>query len=85
MIYLPNYTFPSRYGPIIGLLLISLGTGGIKPCVTAFGGDQFSSGQEKWRMSFFSAFYFIINLGSTLSTFITPVLRGEKTYIGIIG
>ncbi|KAK3771207.1 hypothetical protein RRG08_053353 [Elysia crispata] len=68
---------PEMYGPIIGLLLISLGTGGIKPCVTAFGGDQFSSGQEKWRMSFFSAFYFIINLGSTLSTFITPVLRAD--------
>ena len=24
-----------------GLILIALGTGGIKPCVAAFGGDQF--------------------------------------------
>ena len=32
-------------GPMIGLLLISLGTGGIKPCVSAFGGDQFSASQ----------------------------------------
>ncbi|GFR95580.1 solute carrier family 15 member 1 [Elysia marginata] len=68
---------PEMYGPVIGLLLISLGTGGIKPCVTAFGGDQFSTGQEKWRTSFFSAFYFMINCGSMLSTFITPVLRAD--------
>jgi hypothetical protein len=26
---------------LIGLALIALGTGGIKPCVAAFGGDQF--------------------------------------------
>lgn len=26
---------------MIGLILIALGTGGIKPCVAAFGGDQF--------------------------------------------
>ena len=30
---------------MVGLLLISLGTGGIKPCVSAFGGDQFSASQ----------------------------------------
>ena len=32
-------------GPMIGLLLIALGTGGIKPCVSAFGGDQFTASQ----------------------------------------
>ena len=30
---------------MIGLLLIALGTGGIKPCVSAFGGDQFGPHQ----------------------------------------
>ena len=28
-----------------GLLLIAIGTGGIKPCVSAFGGDQFRADQ----------------------------------------
>ena len=40
-IYLNDYI--SRTGPIIGLLLIALGTGGIKSCVGAFGADQIST------------------------------------------
>lgn len=60
---------------MIGLVLIALGTGGIKPCVSAFGGDQFEEGQEKQRNRFFSIFYLAINAGSLLSTIITPMLR----------
>uniref|UniRef100_A0A3Q4FZY7 Solute carrier family 15 member 2 n=1 Tax=Neolamprologus brichardi TaxID=32507 RepID=A0A3Q4FZY7_NEOBR len=55
-----------------GLILIALGTGGIKPCVAAFGGDQFD---EEHRQKFFSIFYMSINAGSFLSTIITPILR----------
>ena len=64
-------------GPMIGLFLIALGTGGIKPCVSAFGGDQISADQTKLLQSFFSVFYFAINAGSLLSMLITPVLRGQ--------
>ncbi|KAM5288071.1 solute carrier family 15 member 1 [Ctenodactylus gundi] len=63
---------------MIGLLLIALGTGGIKPCVSAFGGDQFEEGQEKQRNRFFSIFYLAINAGSLLSTIITPILRVQQ-------
>jgi dipeptide/tripeptide permease len=35
-----------RIGPLLGLLLICLGTGGIKPCVSAHGGDQFLDVQK---------------------------------------
>ena len=35
----------SRWTPFISLLLIAIGTGGIKPCVSAFGGDQFEEHQ----------------------------------------
>uniref|UniRef100_A0A8C6THS8 Solute carrier family 15 member 1 n=1 Tax=Neogobius melanostomus TaxID=47308 RepID=A0A8C6THS8_9GOBI len=62
---------------MVGLFLIALGTGGIKPCVAAFGGDQFSNQQEKQRSTFFSVFYLCINGGSLLSTIITPILRGR--------
>ncbi|XP_037656020.1 solute carrier family 15 member 1 [Choloepus didactylus] len=61
-----------------GLALIALGTGGIKPCVSAFGGDQFEEGQEKQRNRFFSIFYLSINAGSLLSTIITPMLRVQQ-------
>lgn len=69
-------------GPMIGLLLIALGTGGIKPCVSAFGGDQFTASQEHLLQRFFSIFYFAINLGSLLSTVITPILRGDVSCFG---
>lgn len=32
---------------MVGLILIALGTGGIKPCVAAFGGDQFLDHQVR--------------------------------------
>jgi solute carrier family 15 oligopeptide transporter 1 len=70
--------FICRELSIVGLLLIAIGTGGIKPCVSAFGGDQFKlPQQEKQLQQFFSLFYFSINSGSLISTFLTPVLRED--------
>ena len=66
-------------GPMVGLFLIALSTGGIKPCVSAFGGDQFASDQSHLLQRFFSVFYFAINAGSLLSILITPVFRGGYT------
>lgn len=67
---------PSREMTYIGLLLIAIGTGGIKPCVSAFGGDQFVLPQQARQLaSFFSVFYFAINAGSLISTWLTPELR----------
>ncbi|XP_030344237.1 solute carrier family 15 member 2 isoform X2 [Strigops habroptila] len=60
---------------MVGLFLIALGTGGIKPCVSAFGGDQFEEEHTSERSKFFSIFYLSINAGSLISTFVTPVLR----------
>lgn len=37
---------------MVGLLLIAVGTGGIKPCVAAFGGDQFDDHEVRGH-SFF--------------------------------
>lgn len=61
----------------IGLFLIAVGSGGIKPCVAAFGGEQFKLPQQAKQIGiFFSIFYFAINLGSFISTSVTPILRG---------
>ena len=61
-------------GTYIGLALIALGAGGIKPCVSANVGDQF--GKANWfRLErVYQAFYFIINFGSFFSTLLTPWL-----------
>lgn len=67
---------PQREFTIIGLLLVAVGTGGIKPCVSAFGGDQFKLPQQAAQLvSFFSLFYFSINSGSLISTTLSPILR----------
>lgn len=73
---------PEWYGPALGLVLIGLGTGGIKPNVSSFGADQFRADQEKERYTFFSAFYFAINLGSMLSIILTPILRADVKCYG---
>lgn len=67
----------------IGLVLIGVGSGGIKPCVSAFGGDQFQLPAQAAQMTkFFSIFYFSINAGSLLSTAITPNVRDNVHCFG---
>lgn len=39
--------FSSSALAAVGLVIIALGTGGIKPCVSAFGGDQFKDDQVR--------------------------------------
>uniref|UniRef100_A0A8C3USQ3 Solute carrier family 15 member 1 n=1 Tax=Catharus ustulatus TaxID=91951 RepID=A0A8C3USQ3_CATUS len=73
-----NNLAPNIALSMIGLILIALGTGGIKPCVSAFGGDQFEEDQERQRGTFFSLFYLSINAGSLLSTLITPTIRASE-------
>ncbi len=57
-----------------GLGTIALGAGGIKPCVTSHVGDQFGTGNKHLLPKIYSWFYFAINLGSTVSYFLTPLL-----------
>uniref|UniRef100_M1B5E2 LeOPT1 n=2 Tax=Solanum tuberosum TaxID=4113 RepID=M1B5E2_SOLTU len=63
---------PAQYAIFFfGLYLIALGTGGIKPCVSSFGADQFDDTDPKERVtkgSFFNWFYFSINIGGLISS-----------------
>ena len=65
---------------LFGLLLIAIGTGGIKPNVSSFGGDQFLPTQVKEIAAFFSMFYFCINAGSVASMLITPYIMDMSWY-----
>ncbi|MEO6131588.1 MAG: MFS transporter, partial [Saprospiraceae bacterium] len=57
-----------------GLLLIAIGAGGIKPCVSANVGDQFTEDNKHLMSKAFSLFYFSINFGSFFSTLLTPLI-----------
>ncbi|CAI9768468.1 unnamed protein product [Fraxinus pennsylvanica] len=63
---------PAQYAVLFfGLYLIALGTGGIKPCVSSFGADQFDDTDPEERVkkgSFFNWFYFSINIGALISS-----------------
>uniref|UniRef100_A0A1I8AW98 Oligopeptide transporter 1 n=1 Tax=Steinernema glaseri TaxID=37863 RepID=A0A1I8AW98_9BILA len=63
------------YLDFAALIVIGLGTGGIKPCVSSFGADQFPSHHTKMISIFFSVFYFTVNAGSTISMALTPIFR----------
>jgi len=77
-----NHMEPVSY---IGIFLIAIGTGGIKPCVVALGADQFKLPQQaKALATYFAMFYASINIGSMVSTIAVPFLRrvpclGEET------
>lgn len=64
----------TRIGLAIGLTLIAIGSGGIKPCVSANLGDQFGHANSYLMTKAFGWFYFAINLGAFASTLLTPLL-----------
>ena len=78
----------SRVGLFTGLALIAVGTGAIKPCVSAHVGDQFGSRNKRLLSKVFFLFYFSINLGSAISTILTPLLLkwyGPSVAFGVPG
>ena len=60
---------------ILGLVAIAIGTGGIKPVVSAFGRDQLEHETPEVRDRFFRVFYFCINVGSVISFIFSPLLK----------
>ena len=64
----------TRLGLSLGLGLIAMGSGGIKPCVSAHVGDQFGASNANLIEKVFGWFYFAINLGAFVSSLLTPIL-----------
>ncbi len=63
-----------KAGFFFGLFLIALGSGGIKPCVSAFVGDQFDQTNKSLARYVFDAFYWIINFGSFFASLLMPAI-----------
>ncbi len=78
----------NRLGFYTGLFLIALGSGGIKPLVSSFVGDQFDQTNKEKAKLVYDAFYWSINLGSFFASLLLPrVLRawGAAWAFGIPG
>jgi POT family proton-dependent oligopeptide transporter len=61
----------------LGLGLVAMGAGGIKPCVGPFGADQLQLSSPAASTSYWLIFYVCINLGSLASYFAVPLLRAR--------
>lgn len=80
--------FETRFGFICGLSLIAVGSGGIKPCVSAHVGDQFHKENQSLMDKAFAWFYFSINFGAFAGSLITPILlhnQGPWLAFGVPG
>src|SRR5690606_6310667 len=78
----------SRTGFYTGLFLIALGSGGIKPLVVSFCGDQFDQSNKDKAKVVFDAFYWIINFGSFFASLFAPLLLrhfGPAVAFGVPG
>jgi len=76
----------TRLGLGVGLALMAVGGGVIKPCVSANVGDQFGKTNQHLISKFYGWFYFAINLGAGISMALCPWLRvkyGPRIAFGI--
>jgi len=67
----------NRSGFYAGLFLIALGSGGIKPLVSAFVGDQFDQSNKHRAKVVYDAFYWTINFGSFFASLLMPIFLRE--------
>jgi len=75
-------------GFYFGLFLIALGSGGIKPLVSSFVGDQFDQTNKHKAKLVYDAFYWIINFGSFFASLLMPLFLknlGPSVAFGIPG
>lgn len=73
-------TDASQSGLMVGLALIALGAGGIKPCVSAFVGDQYGPAARDNLARVYGIFYAAINFGAMFGFALIPWLRDHHGY-----
>lgn len=74
--------FLFRILSITGLIITTIGSGCIKPCLNTLGGDQYNSNESKSIGLHFVFHYFAFNCGSILSRFINPIFRADIKCFG---
>ncbi|HET6921779.1 MAG TPA: MFS transporter [Anaeromyxobacteraceae bacterium] len=78
----------SGTGLVVGLGLVAVGAGGIKPCASAFAGDQIPARDDRRLARLYNLWYWMINLGSTAGSLLVPLLLdrvGPRVAFGVPG
>lgn len=78
----------TQVGLFLGLTLVALGSGGIKPSVASHVGDQFGKSNQHLLSRAYSWYYMGINIGSSTSSLMTPWLLetyGPAVAFGVPG
>lgn len=78
----------TRVGLFLGLTMVALGSGGIKPSVASHLGDQFGKSNQHLLSRAYSWYYLGINIGSFVSALLTPWLLqnyGAAVAFGVPG
>ena len=78
-----SMAYPSENTFYLGLLLIVLGTGLLKPNISAMVGQLYAPGDSR-RDAGFSFFYMGINIGATISPFITGFLAQHSKFKSLL-
>ncbi|MBC7902913.1 MAG: MFS transporter [Gemmatimonadaceae bacterium] len=72
----------------VGLVIVACCAGAVKSCVSANVGDQFDKSNEHLLSKIYGWFYFTINTGSLLATYIIPIIYrdyGPEWAFGVPG
>lgn len=80
--------YETQTGLAMGLMLIAVGSGGIKPNVATHLGDQFTTSNSNLLDKAFGFFYLAINVGAVISALLTPLLLakfGPQVAFGVPG
>ena len=70
----------TKWGLFVGLTFLAIGSGGIKPCVSAFVGDQFQGDREHQLTRIYNLFYWSINFGAFFAFGFIPELKAKAGY-----
>lgn len=68
----------------MAMIFIAVGTGSMKPCIIAIGGDQFKLPEQKHQMdSYYSWYYITLKTSFLLAAAISPMLRNDVKCFGM--
>ncbi|KAF3340815.1 protein NRT1/ PTR FAMILY 8.3-like protein [Carex littledalei] len=75
----------SPFFTFLGLYMISLGSGSIKPCLSAFGADQFDNTDTRAKASFFSWYYLSIKIAVFIASTVVVWIQDNYGWTIVFG